>query len=524
MVQILDQYGRPINREVLKSPQTARVAQFTRQWPTHPSRGLNIRRLPHILEAAERGDLAAQADLFEDMIERDGHIFSEMSKRKNALLTLDWSIEPPENATAEERKMAEMVSAWMKALPEFEDITLNAAAAIGHGFAAQEIETWELEDKIWLPTKIVLRPHRWFCTTPDENDEIRLSDGSMNGAELWPFGWLVHTHNAKSGFIAQSGLYRVLVWPYLFKNFALRDLAEFLEIYGLPMRVGTYLSGATDTERDALLQALVTMGHDAAGIIPEGTEIDFKAAASGQADPFVTMIEWAERTQSKVILGGTLTSQADGKTSTNALGNVHNEVRHDILVADARQLEGFYRGFIRMLLGINGYSISSRRQPRLVFDTREIENLKDFSEGVATLVERAGVETIPVSWVHKKAGIPEPKNGEPVLKRQQALPQVGLSQLSPYRSFAALSTITDEIDDPAQVALDNAQSVPDAINAAMQKLIAPLVTALRDGTSPDDALDIVAASYPTLDDTQLQQLLAQALFVADIWGRLNADS
>jgi phage gp29-like protein len=52
------------------------------------------------------------------------------------------------------------------------------------------------------------------------------------------------------------------------------------------------------------------------------------------------MIDWCERTESKVILGATLTSQADGKTSTNALGNVHNDVRHDILVADARQLEG----------------------------------------------------------------------------------------------------------------------------------------------------------------------------------------
>ena len=52
------------------------------------------------------------------------------------------------------------------------------------------------------------------------------------------------------------------------------------------------------------------------------------------------MMDWCERTQSKGILGGTLTSQADGKTSTNALGNIHNEVRHDLTVSDARQLEG----------------------------------------------------------------------------------------------------------------------------------------------------------------------------------------
>ncbi|EQB8499851.1 DUF935 domain-containing protein [Shigella sonnei] len=524
MVQIVDQFGRPLNREVLKAPQTARSVQLNRLWPEHPSKGMTIRKLPRILEAAERGDLAAQADLFEDMLERDGHIFSEMAKRKNALLTLDWSIEPPKNATAEEKRITEMVSEWMSYLPEFEDITLNAAEAIGHGFSAQEIEKWEREDGIWLPTKIKLRPHRWFCTTPDTRDEIRLNDGSMEGSELWPFGWLVHTHNAKPGYIAQSGLYRVLVWPYLFKNFGIRDLAEFLEIYGLPARVGTYMPGATEEERDRLMEALMSLGHNASGIVPDGSKIEFLTAASGQADPFVAMIDWAERTESKVILGATLTSQADGKTSTNALGNVHNDVRHDLLISDARQLEGFYRSVISMLLAINGYSVSPRRQPKLVFDTRELEDIQGFAEGVATLVERAGMNSIPTSWVHKKLGIPAAQNDEPVLTPSaKTMPVAGLSA-GPYRRFAALSTQLPDIDDPSQVALDNASTTPESINQAMQALIAPLVSALKQGQSADEAVDIIANSYPSLDDEQLQQLLHQALFVADIWGHLNAES
>jgi phage gp29-like protein len=57
MVQILDQFGRPINREVLKTPQTTKMASLNRMWPEHPSKGMTIRRLPRILEAAERGDL-----------------------------------------------------------------------------------------------------------------------------------------------------------------------------------------------------------------------------------------------------------------------------------------------------------------------------------------------------------------------------------------------------------------------------------------------------------------------------------
>lgn len=523
MVQILDQYGSPLRKDALNTQQTASVGQIVRTWPTHPSKGLAIDKLPRILQLAEMGDLAAQADLFEDMKEKDGHIFSEMAKRKNALLGLDWAIQPPENATANEKKITEQVSEWMRAIPDLEDVTLNAAEAIGHGFACQELE-WEREDGVWLPSKFHLRSHRWFCTTPDTNDEIRLNDGSMPGGELWPFGWLVHTHNAKSGFIAQSGLYRVLVWPYLFKNYSTRDLAEFLEVYGLPMRVGTYMQGASDEEKNKLLAALVMLGRNAAGIIPQGTEIKFESAAQGQADPFVAMIEWCERTESKVILGGTLTSQADGKTSTNALGNVHNEVRHDILVADARQLEGFYRGFIRMVLAINGEQVSPRRQPKLVFDTREVEDIASFSTGVKNLVE-AGLATIPTSYIHRKLGIPEPKEGEPVLSVVPAaapLPAAANARLlAAWPPLAALAT-QQQISDPAQAALDNAQTVPEQINQAMQTLISPVVAALNEGQSPDEAMAALTACYPKLDDDQLITLLRQALFVADIWGQLNA--
>ncbi|MEX0633424.1 DUF935 domain-containing protein [Serratia ureilytica] len=35
------------------------MASLNRMWPEHPS-AMTIRRLPRILEAAERGDLAAQ--------------------------------------------------------------------------------------------------------------------------------------------------------------------------------------------------------------------------------------------------------------------------------------------------------------------------------------------------------------------------------------------------------------------------------------------------------------------------------
>jgi len=68
---------------------------------------------------------------------------------------------------------------------------------------------------------------------------------------------------------------RVIAWMYLFKNYTMKDWVSFAEIYGLPLRLGKYQQGASEDDKRALMQALVQIGADAAGIIPDGTTIDF---------------------------------------------------------------------------------------------------------------------------------------------------------------------------------------------------------------------------------------------------------
>ena len=174
-----------------------------------------------------------------------------------------------------------------------------------------------------MPVTATFRPQGWFRTpiAPGlDRNELRLRDNSADGESLWPFGWIMHTHRSRSGYIARTGLFRVLAWPWLFKNFAVRDLAEFLEIYGLPLRLGTYNPNTSDDKaRATLLRAVIGIGHDAAAIVPEGMKIEFKEAAKGESTPFDSMIGLMERSTSKAVLGGTLTS-GEGEHGTQALG------------------------------------------------------------------------------------------------------------------------------------------------------------------------------------------------------------
>jgi len=515
MAQILDQYGKPISAQMLKENQTdqvARIGGLHSIYAEHPSRGLTPAKLARILQQAELDDITAQHDLFLDMEEKDGHILTEMSKRKRALLTVGWSIEPPRNASAAEKKQAEYVEEVLRDCDNLEDMIVDALDAIGHGFSCIELE-WERLGKEWVPKTFNQRPQSWFQLDRETRSQIRLRNDTVDGEELWPFGWMVHVHKAKSGYLARSGLHRVLAWPFLFKNYSVRDLAEFLEIYGIPLRLGTYPSGASDDEKSTLLRAVSSIGHAAAGIIPEGMMIDFKEAAKGASDPFEFMVEWCERTQSKVILGGTLTTQADGKTSTNALGNVHNEVRHDLLVADARQLAStLTTSLVYPILALNKGGIADRRRcPRFVFDTTEPEDMKLIADSIPQLVD-AGVQ-IPVHWANEKLGIPVPAEGEAVLTRSK--PQV--EQELPAAATAALT-----VEDPQP---DEFDVLSDELAGDWERVTDPLVSQIaalaEEVNSYEEFQKRLASLIQEADVEQLRESLAQGQFAARIWGRLN---
>ena len=323
MATIVDVNGNPIQQAVLREQQTAELTYLHREYANHPARGMTPYKLARLLEEAERGRLQAQTDLFLDMEERDAHIYSEMSKRKRAVLNIEWTVEPPKNPSAREKRDAAMVQELVSDIPGKEDMILDMLDGIGHGFSMLEIE-WQQLGASWLPKTLHHRPQSWFQISQNDQNVIRLRDNSPDGATLLPFGWIQHVHKAKSGYVSRSGLHRVLAWPYLFKHYAVRDLAELLEIYGMPLRLGKYPSGAGDAEKSALLRAVTQLGHSAAGIIPEGMSIEFENASNGTEVPFSVMFDMMERAQSKAILGGTLTSQADGKTSTNAqIGRAH---------------------------------------------------------------------------------------------------------------------------------------------------------------------------------------------------------
>lgn len=510
----------------LSQPQTAELGWIQGEFQEHPVIGLTPQKLHRVLLEAEHGNLTAQADLFSDMEERDGHIFSEMSKRTGAVSSLPWTIEPPKRADAKESKIAEQINEIVDEIQALETVFLNACSATGHGFAGQTIG-WEFVEGLHMPVNFDFALQRDFQTPFNQPNELRLRDGSAEGAELWQHGWFMHKHNARAGYISRAGLFRVLTWPFLFKNYSTRDLAELLHIYGLPIRIGEYPLGATDAEKMKLLQAVMSVGRSAGGIIPKGMKIDFQDAADGTADPHMAMIKWCELTQSKIIVGGTLLSQADGKTSTNALGSVHENGFNQLVKSDALALaRSFNDSVIHSIMQLNFPDIDPRRYPKLYFDTTDIADIKVLADSIPKLVDVG----LPVSIPHvlKKLGMPQPKEGEPILARAQTQQPAIAANSQRFGGFklAALAQQVQQSVYPDQQALDAAidQLEVGELHAQAQAIIQPILKKLESAKTPDEALGMLADIAPDSSPDRLQEYLARLLFAADTWGAINAQA
>lgn len=543
---IVDKHGNPYPLlPVLEHEQTAspRVQAAVNQMATHPSQRLTPNKLVAIFQEAENGDLIAQADLFMDMEEKDGQIFADMQKRKLVLTTLEKQVVPLGDATPQEKADADWLNRIVQSLDGWEDFILNMADGIGQGFSNQEIG-WELYNREYYPGKFDWRPASWFMVNPERPDTLLLRTDDANGVPLRRFSWVSHKPKSRSGYVTRAGLMRTLAWPYIYRNAGIQGLAEMLEIYGMPIRIGKYPAGTGKTERNELLRAVTTLGRNGGGVMPDSMSMEIEDAITGSGDPYMNLADWAEKTISKIILGGTLTSQADGKTSTNALGLIHNEVRLDIMDADARQLATTIRSdLLYPLLFLNrNPQTDPRRTPKLIFP--ELEQMRQEAKAQA---QSSGQTRVNVNFngdgktqnTPAAASSALAKRMVAVLKQAKnsdvpateagiddALATLLASDAAFARMMIAALKQGQKASEPATEA-----GISEAIaslmasgkpSAQMAAILGPALEAVADTLTPDEMLGALAEVFPDMNVAPLSGCLGDYMEIARYIGQYAA--
>jgi phage gp29-like protein len=393
----------PLKEEVAAPEMTGVRAM----WDVSVASGLTPRRLAELLRESIRGDHRFYLELAEEMEERDLHYLSVLGTRKRALSQLRPSVEEAKGADA---KIAEAVRALVEA-PAFAEMLVDLCDAFGKGFSCVEL-VWHENDGFWTPAFVWCDP-KYFTFDYISRSEVRLQRlGTLDGDKLETGKWIVHTPKIKSGIPIRGGFARLAAWVYLFNNYALKDWASFLDVYGMPIRVGKYHPSATPEERRKLLQAVMQIASDAAAIIPESMLIEFleaKGAGSGTSTPFEQMGRYCNQQLSKAILGQTMTVESGGSL---AQAQVHNQIRLDILQDDARQLANtlnhcLIAHFVSLNFG------PAAKAPRVSFPVAEPQDVAALSNALALLVP-LGLK-VKASEVLEKIGLSETEDGDELL-------------------------------------------------------------------------------------------------------------
>jgi len=452
-----------------------------------------------------------------DNLERDGSVYGYLSKRKLAVTARAWEVVPG-GPGAKEKKAAEVVKAMLETVG-FDRLCKNLMDAVLKGFAVAEI-LWETDGATYFPREIKPKNQRRFHFDTDGALRLLTPQDMYQGEPVPERKFIVHTFGDKDGSPYGLGLGSRLFWYVLFKREDFRSWLLFLDKFASPTAVGKYPPGSAKTEQDKLLAALGAIARDAGVVIPEGMAIELLEAKRSTAGSHEAFCRYLDEQIGLIILGDAPGAKDSGGALASA-AILRNEVRLELVADDADLLSATLNK--TLLTWITELNVPGALPPTVWRDVKPAEDQTARSQrdkNLGSLGFRPTLKTVQETYGGEWEPIPGfgAGKGGPISDTPTA---------SDGADASAFAEGGDAVESyPAQLALDDAaDNLPaDELDAAMRALIKPVVAMLAQGGSPEDAMTRLAEIYPDLDATSLATQLARAMFVAQVWGRLSAES
>jgi phage gp29-like protein len=565
---LFDAYGRPVETEILREEQAAPTLTGIRNIYSiiDTSVGLTPERIISYLREAEYGDPWYYLELAERMEEKDLLYQGVLHTRKMAVSQLAASIVPADGSRQAQGDADFITDVLLRSGLSLSDALFDILDSLGKGFSATEI-IWDTAGRdlrngntVWIPQRLAWRDPRWFMfdwisgeqllvrtlrTEGQNPTDGRLTtftpriEGSEEGKEtlahqigiqpatapLIPFKFIVHVSKTKAGLPIRGGLARLAVWAYVFKNYVLKDWVTFAEIFGQPMRVGKYGTGATDNDKNALLRAVSNIGTDCAAIIPESMLIEFieNKQVTGSADLYEKLCNYLDKQMTIAVLGQELTTALPRGAGSRAAAEVHDVVRRDIATDDARKLcKTIQRDLIKPLIDLNRGPRSM--YPSLKLDFEKSEDQVAISQALSAYVDRG--MPVAVADIQERFGLRQPDPGEAILhpavrinESVQGNPPTddtveASSRFLGTRTASSGREYRDRID--TFVAKLREQSDP-----AMAAIVKPLLVAMQKTRSYAELRKCIADAVGEANFGPFVEQLARAGFNVNLGGRLG---
>ncbi len=380
----------------------------------YPSAGLTPSRLTAILREADEGQLSSAMQLYEEMEEKDPHLYAIANTRRLAVTGLPWRIAPAavtDNNAALAARCAAYCQEVVNQIDSLDEVLQHLSLALGRNIAVAEI-VWDIVEG--APQPVGLFPVDFTRMVFDELDRPRVltAENPQDGIALSPGKFIVHAPHSASGVTVggghaqRGGLLRVTALAYLAKQLALKDWMIFAEVFGMPIRIARYEPSATPEEKREMLRMLESLGSNAAGIFSRAVELQIvESNRQASGGPYERLLDFLNREMSKAWLGQTLTTDIAGQSGSVAASRVHEQVRQDILLDDLRKEARTMRRDLLAPLTRLKFGPDAP-VPLFVREVRGTEDKVTLANILDVAINRLGI-TVPEAWARRALGIPE---------------------------------------------------------------------------------------------------------------------
>lgn len=427
---------------------TAAKAKVSNSYETpNLSANATVVTVQNAIRSAEAGDTRSLFALYRDLTIGGSHVQAEFNKRKLAVLAQPHAILPadktrPEDVTAALAVTTMIADAdnWNDGLTHLLDSTLWPVTAAEKLFRARNLPG---DMPTAVPLRFTLRkiepvnptllcfqkpvgsaarnlnlnPNlnpaeptldtwesdlRFFAT----DGEGRVNYSYADSYPVDPVRHLIHRGHLLAGVRDNwGGPMRSIVFWWLLSVLGRDWFARAMERFGVPFPVGR--TNAKDREAVEFLSTAFSLSSKIGGLVVDhDTQIELKEVAiSGLADAHEKFIGICNREISKVIVGQTLSAEAQPTGLGSGTANLQGDVRNDIRMFDCIKLgEALQKQLFAPFLQINGLRGAP---PKIVWGGLGDEDAQGFAS-LLNVLSQAGFEPTDeaIPTMNERLGFP----------------------------------------------------------------------------------------------------------------------
>lgn len=435
-----------------------------------------------------------------DDVERDSQAYALLQKRRLAVLSKEWRIEPASEDPLDV-KAADIVRQQIKGL-KFNKLCDGLLDANLKGFAVGEI-MWEVIGSEIVAKNVIMRDQARFVFGIENELRLLTRNNPSKGEELPENKFITHTFGSKHDNPYGIGLGNKLYWLVFFKRKGTSFWLVYSEKFGNPTTVGKYGKGTNDEEKRTLMNAMRSMSNDSAVTIPENMAIELlEAKRSGSFETYERLCAYMDKQMSIAVLGETMTTDV-GNAGSRAAGQVHNDIRLEIIKADTTILAETLED--QLFRPIVEYNVPNANVPQIIFEVDEEEDLNARAEIDKKLFEMGYEPTEEYIREHYGDGYQK--------KALQYIPAAWRESLQKEESFSEAELSADEL---------LASQVDDILAPSLDGLLEQFKQRLNSVESLKEFKESLPNIYQEMDVKEIAELLADGLIVSELTGMGDA--